>query len=120
MIDDAKIHEEEDRKAKQLVDSVNFAESIIYQLEKDLKEHESRIPAAEAESLRNQIKELRDILASKDSEQIKSKAEEIRTASFKVFENVYKSQSSNTNQDNQSQQNQDNQTQQNQENEKKQ
>jgi len=93
MIEDARLHEDEDRKAKEAADAVNLAEGVLYQLEKELTEHQANLPAPEVEALRNQMQELRELVNKRDDpQQIKSKAEEVRNASFKVFEPLYKKQ----------------------------
>lgn len=90
MVEDARIHEEEDRKVRETADAVNFAENVLYQVDKELNEHQAKLSAPDVEPLRNQMQELRELINKKeDPQQIKSKADEVQRASFKVFEPFY-------------------------------
>ena len=45
MKDEAKANEESDKKAKEKVDKINAADSMIFQTEKQLKEFGDKVPA---------------------------------------------------------------------------
>ncbi|GHV11104.1 chaperone protein DnaK [Fibrobacterales bacterium] len=74
MRDEAKAHESEDKKARELVDAKNNAEQVIYQVEKTLKENEGKLPADLVSQANSAVAELKSV-----SEKATSK-EEIQSA----------------------------------------
>lgn len=57
---EAKANEDADRKAKERVDSLNKADSMIFQTEKQLKEFGDKLPADKKGEIEGILKELRD------------------------------------------------------------
>ncbi|ELR17219.1 chaperone protein DnaK, putative [Acanthamoeba castellanii str. Neff] len=95
MVKDAETHEEEDRKRKDQTEARNHAESVIYDIEKNLNEFKEHVDQTEAERLREQITELRKTLESADDHQaIKSGADSLQRESLKAFESAYKQKAS--------------------------
>jgi len=95
MVKDAEMHEEEDRKRKDQTEVRNHAESVIYDIEKNLNEFKEHVNQDEAERLRGQITELRKTLESaEDHQEIKSAAEALQRDSLKAFESAYKQKAS--------------------------
>jgi len=92
MINEAQSHAEEDKKHKARAEAINSAESICYDLEKNLTEHKEKLETASAESLRTQVQELKAMLsdASKDAETIKAKADAVQAESIRVFDVIYR------------------------------
>ena len=64
MVKDAELHEEEDRKKKDQTESRNQAESVIYDIEKNLNEFKEHVNESEASRLREQMGELRKTMES--------------------------------------------------------
>jgi molecular chaperone DnaK len=95
MVKDAETHEEEDRKRKDQTEARNHAESVIYDIEKNLSEFKEHVDQNEAERLRGQISELRQTMESADDFQaIKSGADALQRESLKAFESAYKQKAS--------------------------
>jgi molecular chaperone DnaK len=95
MVKDAETHEEEDRKRKDQTEARNHAESVIYDIEKNLNEFKEHVDQTEAERLREQITELRKTMESADDHQaIKSGADSLQRESLKAFESAYKQKAS--------------------------
>ncbi|RME02401.1 MAG: molecular chaperone DnaK [Planctomycetota bacterium] len=61
---EAELHAEEDRKRKELVEKQNMADSLVYQTEKVMKEHQDKIPADEKKKIENAIEELKKVRES--------------------------------------------------------
>jgi len=91
MIEEAKLHEEEDKKVKTMADNVNHSESVIYDLNKNIEEHKERLDKTEVENIKKDIEALRSLVAEKkDAEAIKAKTDELQAKSLKLFETIYR------------------------------
>jgi molecular chaperone DnaK len=91
MVEDAKIHEEEDKKFREKTEAVNKAESIIYDLNKNIDEYKDKLPADGIEATKKEIDEVKKLMETGDAEAINSAADKLQANSLKLFENVYKS-----------------------------
>jgi molecular chaperone DnaK len=90
MIREAKEHEEEDRRKKELVETRNQADSLIYSIEKNLKEFGSKVPEPERKEIEKAIEELRKAMAGEDVQAIREKMNVLQTKSHKLAEEMYK------------------------------
>lgn len=66
MVNEAKEHEQEDQQKKKLVEAKNQADTLIYTIEKNIKEFEGKISSQEKQEIETEIKSLRDALAAND------------------------------------------------------
>ncbi|NLW08204.1 MAG: molecular chaperone DnaK [Clostridia bacterium] len=89
MIKEAESAAEADRKRKEEVETINQADSLIYQTERTLKEFKDKADPAELEAIEKAKKELQDVLASKDIEQIKAKQEKLSQALYSLTTKMY-------------------------------
>ncbi len=89
MKDDAEQHAGEDRKRREAVDTKNQAEQMAYQIEKTLKEHESKIDAAGKAEVEAKVKALREKAEGDDIGAIKSAMADLEQAMHKVSQNIY-------------------------------
>ncbi len=80
MRDEAAANAEEDRKAKEIVDKVNAADSTIFTTEKQLKEYGDKIPADKKEPIESALKELKDAHQSKNIAGIDAAMEKMNAA----------------------------------------
>jgi molecular chaperone DnaK len=90
LIEQAKLHEDEDKERRELVDARNEADSMIYQMEKSLNDLGEKVPGnlrGELESLMNDLRALKD--TSDDAATIRRKMEELRQAAMKMGEQAY-------------------------------
>lgn len=91
---DAESHAEEDKKRRHLAEAVNEADTLIYTVEKSLSEHGDKISEDEKLKVRNALencKRLKD--SSRDADELKKAITELTTASHKIAEEMYKTQS---------------------------
>lgn len=91
MVKDAEEHEEEDKKERERVDARNEADNLIYTTEKSLNDYGDKISDSDKKNIESAVEELKQVLESKDVEQIKGKIEALKQASYKLAEEVYKS-----------------------------
>ncbi len=80
MKDEAAANAETDRIAKEQVDKVNAADSMIFTTEKQLKEYGDKIPADKKEPIESALKELKEAHQSKNLEAIDAALAKINTA----------------------------------------
>lgn len=90
MVRDAEEHAEEDKKQKELIQTKNEADSIIYSLEKMIKENESKINSAEKQEIEAEIKNLRSAIESNNIATIQSAKSKLEQVSHKFAERIYK------------------------------
>jgi molecular chaperone DnaK len=82
MVDEAKKHQAEDEKRRELVDARNAGDSIAYQAEKTLNELGDKVPADDRQKIETQIGELREAIKGDDMSRIKSLTEQVQQASY--------------------------------------
>ncbi len=90
MVDEAKVHEAEDKKKKAEIEARNNLDTTIYQVEKTLNENKSKLPSDEVSKIESAIADAKKVLESGTAEQMKAKAEELLKASHALAEMMYK------------------------------
>ncbi len=91
MIREAESHGEEDKRKKELAEAKNEADTLVYSVEKSLKEYGSKLSdseKSEVESALSRCKDLKD--KTSDPQELKSAIEALTTASHKFAEHIYK------------------------------
>jgi molecular chaperone DnaK len=89
MKQDAEVHAEEDKRNRELIDTKNQADSMVYQTEKTLKEFEGKGDAAEVESIKKAIEDLRKAASADNVEDIKAKTEALNKVLHPYVEKMY-------------------------------
>ena len=89
MVQDAKAHEEEDKKRRKEVDSINHLEQVIFQAEKTLKEYSDKIPNDLKDSLNKKIEELKSIKDKKEYDKIDNALNSFNEEMQKIGQYVY-------------------------------
>ncbi len=90
LVQEAELHQEEDKKRQLLVDTRNEADGMIYQIEKSMADLGEKVPGnvrAELESLMNDLRSLKD--SSDDPAAIRRKMDQLRDAAMKMGEQAY-------------------------------
>ncbi len=91
MMRDAESHGEEDKKKKQLAEARNEADTLIYSVEKSLKDYGDKLTEDEKKDIEAELEKCRKIKdSSSDASAIKSAVEKLMKASYKLAEHVYK------------------------------
>ena len=88
-VKDAEKFAEEDKKAKEAVDTRNHAESMIFQSEKTLNELGDKVDAADTQPVKDAIEKLRETLKGNDVEAIKADTAAVEQAFYKISEKLY-------------------------------
>jgi len=92
MVKEAEANADADKREREKVDTRNEADSFIYTTEKSLKDLGDKVDAAEKAKVEETIAELKKLLDSGDIEEIKAKTENLKQVSYKIMEEVYKTQ----------------------------
>lgn len=92
MVQDAKEHEAEDKKAKETVEARNKLDGLILNTEKTIKENKEKLPAEEVTKVETALEQAKKDLKEKenDLEGLKKASEDLMTAAQKVAEILYK------------------------------
>merc|ERR1712217_481971 len=91
MVEEAEQMREADNKKKEGVQAKNDAETLCYQVEKQLSELKDKMTTADADDLKKKMEDVRQMLTSDsvDPEEIKNKTKELQDASWKVTQQAY-------------------------------
>ena len=89
MVKDAEMNAEADKKMKEKVDTKNNADALLFQSEKVLKDAGDAVDAADKEAIEKAQADLRAVIDSDNTEEIKAKSEALTNAIYKVSEKMY-------------------------------
>ncbi|RBP38485.1 molecular chaperone DnaK [Roseimicrobium gellanilyticum] len=82
---EAEVHAEEDKKRKEGVETKNKAESLVYQVEKSLKDLGDKVPADQKQPLQDKVDGLKKAIADDDTTAMASRMDELE----KLFAAAY-------------------------------
>ncbi|MDR0871523.1 MAG: molecular chaperone DnaK [Planctomycetaceae bacterium] len=88
---DAEAHAEEDKQRKDLVETKNRAESMCFELEKLLKEHDAKLSQTDKDAVSAAVGKVREAIATDDLAKIKSATEQLEQASHAMSKAMYES-----------------------------
>jgi len=86
---DAAAHADEDQKKRALAEQRNQADSMCWQLEKLLKEHDAKLADGDKQAVSAAIEKTREAAKSDDLERIKSAVHELEQASHALSKTLY-------------------------------
>ncbi|MEN6392618.1 MAG: molecular chaperone DnaK [Anaerolineaceae bacterium] len=89
MVNEARQHEDEDRKRRELIETRNMADSLAYQTEKALKDLGDKVPANERQNIEGKINELRQVMNGEDVASMRRLTEELQNAFHALSQQVY-------------------------------
>jgi molecular chaperone DnaK len=89
MVRDAEINAETDAKRKQVIESKNEIDSLIYSTEKSLKEHSDKLDDATKTEVEKAIEEARLVKDSDDLEVLKARTSALSESSMKMGQAIY-------------------------------
>ena len=90
MKNEAKANEASDKEAREKIEKINQADSLIFQTEKQLKEYGDKIPADKKAPIEAALNKLRDAHKTQDSAQIDTALAEMNAAWTAASEDMYK------------------------------
>lgn len=89
---DAETHAADDKKRKELIETKNMAETMVYTTEKMLKEAGDKVNADDKKATEEKLEVLKKLKDSEDVEAIKKAADELATVAQKVGAAMYQQQ----------------------------
>jgi molecular chaperone DnaK len=93
MARDAETNAADDRKKRDEIEARNRADAMVYNTEKMLKEHRDKISDADAKEVETALEGAKKAMAEGGLEQINAATDKLTSASHKLAEAMYKSQS---------------------------
>jgi molecular chaperone DnaK len=91
MVREAESHADEDRRKREEIEARNRADSLVYQTEKMLAEHRSKLSESDVKAVEAAIADCKKALESNDITSINRAADALTQASHKVAEAMYRS-----------------------------
>jgi molecular chaperone DnaK len=92
MVKDAEANAEADKKKREEVDVKNQAESLVFQVEKNLKEYGEKINTDDKSKIESDLKDLKEAVEKNDFDAMKQKTQDLTQSSMKMGEAMYKDQ----------------------------
>jgi molecular chaperone DnaK len=89
LVRDAELHADEDRNKKELVDARNTADALIYTTEKSIRELGDKIDSATIAEVEGALNDLKRVIESEDTAQVKRLTEVLTKASHKLAASMY-------------------------------
>jgi len=89
MVKEAERFGEEDKRKREVAETRNRGDSLVYQTERMLREVGDKISSDERQKVESKLKELKDALAAEDVAKVGRAADELQQASFKLAEAMY-------------------------------
>ena len=88
---DAEAHAAEDAKRKEEIETLNHADSLVYQIEKTLEEFKDKVDASKLDPIKKDVEELKKILAEekKDVEKIKKMSDDLQKKISDISTELY-------------------------------
>src|SRR6202023_2612076 len=86
MVKDAEAHAAEDKRRRELIETRNQSDALIYSTERNLKEHGSRLNDADRGAIEDAIGALRTAMAGDDAGQIRQRGEALSQAAMRLGE----------------------------------
>ena len=89
MVNEARSHEADDRKRRELIDAKNNADSLIYQTEKALRDLGDKVPSAERGAIESKINDLKSAAQTDDLSRIQKATEQLQQAFHALSQQLY-------------------------------
>jgi molecular chaperone DnaK len=91
MVREAESHADDDKRKREEIEARNKADSLVYQTEKLLSEHRSKLPEADVKNVEAAIADCKKALEEGGADRINKAVDALTQASHKVAEAMYKS-----------------------------
>jgi molecular chaperone DnaK len=89
MVKEAKAHEEEDKKKKELIENRNALDTMIYTTEKSLSELQDKLQEDEKKKIEDALKTAKEVLDSEDSVKLKQELENLSKVMQEIGTAIY-------------------------------
>jgi molecular chaperone DnaK len=89
LVKEAELHAEEDHRKRELVETRNQADTLIYTTQRTLADLGDKVDAATKSEIESRIADLKTAMDGTDMEAIKHRSEDLMKASHKLAEQMY-------------------------------
>jgi molecular chaperone DnaK len=89
LVREAKQHEEEDKRQRELAEARNSADNLVYLTEKTLRELGEKVPTNDRATVENLLEELKQVKETGEIARIRSLTEQLQQASSALAQQVY-------------------------------
>lgn len=89
LVNEAKTHETDDKKQRELVEARNNADNLIYVTEKSIRELGDKVPATDRGQIEETIEELKGAKDGSDLNRIRTLTEKLQQASHALTQQMY-------------------------------
>ncbi|MBN1890283.1 MAG: molecular chaperone DnaK [Thermoflexales bacterium] len=89
MVQEAQRHSADDNRRKETIQARNEADTLIYQIEKSLRDLGDKAPAADRSRVEDKIKSLREAMAGDDAGRIRRAMDEVQQAAVTIGQAMY-------------------------------
>ena len=90
MVKEAEAMKDQDEKVKEDAETKNKADSLAYNVEKNLKDLGDKIEGMERDRLQNMVNDLRNAIQSNDMDNVRTLMQQLEQESYKLAEQIYK------------------------------
>ena len=91
MVNEAESHAAEDKAKREKVDARNQLDSVVYQVEKTLKDNEAKFSTEDKQGIETALQETRQAIEGGDIEAMRAATDRLEKASHRLAEVIYKS-----------------------------
>ena len=92
MVREAEQHADEDKQNRERAEARNEADSLVYQVEKLLKEHGDKLPEDDKGTVQSALEKAKEALKGDDVAALRAATEDLKQASYSMSEAIYKQQ----------------------------
>ena len=89
MVQEARQHEAEDKKRRELIDAKNTADNLVYQTEKALRDLGDKVSGSDAQDIQGKIDELKSAAQGDDINRIRQASERVEQAFHALSQQLY-------------------------------
>ena len=89
MVNEARSHEADDKKRRELIDAKNTADSLVYQTEKALRDLGDKVPSAERGEIETKINDVKSAAQGDDLSHIQKTSESLQQAFHALSQQLY-------------------------------
>lgn len=89
LIKEAEMHADDDKQRKEMVETRNQADNLVYSTEKSLNELGDKVDGATRSEIESAVSDLKSVLESNDKDVIQAKMDALTQASHKLAEQMY-------------------------------
>lgn len=91
LVKEAEVHADEDKRKQEAIQTRNNLDSLVYQVEKNLKEHGDKIGSDDKNKVEDALKGAKEALKADNVEALKQATEKLTTASHALAQKMYES-----------------------------